>query len=70
MRTERVTDALKAAAVIRGGRPDGAVFHGDNGAHYVARDFAQVCEELGVVRSRGAVGPARTMPPRNRSTRA
>lgn len=56
MRTELVTDALKAAAAIRGGRLDGAVFHSDNGAQYVARDFAQVCEELGVVRSRSAVG--------------
>lgn len=55
MRTELVTDALKAAA-IRGGRLDRAVFHSGNGAQYVERDFAQVCEELGVVRSRGAVG--------------
>lgn len=56
MRTELVTDALKAAAAIRGGRLDRAVFHSGNGAQYVERDFAQVCEELGVVRSRGAVG--------------
>lgn len=56
MRTELVTDALKAAAAIRDGRLDGAVFHSDHGAQYVARDFAQVREELDVVRSRGAVG--------------
>lgn len=41
---------------MRGGRLGGAVFHSDNGAQYVARDFEQVCEEMGVVRSRGAVG--------------
>lgn len=57
MRTELVTDALKAAAAARGaGGLHGAIFHSDNGAQYVSKEFAQVCSELGVTRSRGAVG--------------
>ncbi|WKK21351.1 IS3 family transposase [Streptomyces olivoreticuli] len=57
MRTELVTDALRAAAAARGaGGLRGAVFHSDNGAQYVSKEFAQVCSELGVTRSRGAVG--------------
>ncbi|MZG12601.1 IS3 family transposase, partial [Streptomyces sp. SID5914] len=56
MRTELITDALKAAAATRGGRLAGAIFHSDNGAQYVAKDFARTCDELGVIRSRGAVG--------------
>jgi transposase InsO family protein len=56
MRTELVTDALRAAARTRGGTLDGAIFHSDNGAQYASKDFANVCRELGVTRSRGAVG--------------
>ncbi|GAA2467237.1 IS3 family transposase [Streptomyces mauvecolor] len=57
MRTELVTDALRAAAAARGaGGLRGAVFHSDNGAQYGSKEFAQVCSELGVIRSRGAVG--------------
>jgi transposase InsO family protein len=56
MRTELVTDALKAAARTRGGSLDGAIFHSDNGAQYASKEFANVCRELGVTRSRGAVG--------------
>jgi transposase InsO family protein len=56
MRTELVTDALKAAAAARGGRLDGAIFHSDNGSQYVSKEFADVCRELGATRSRGAVG--------------
>ncbi|KSZ55928.1 integrase [Rhodococcus pyridinivorans KG-16] len=57
MRTELVTDALRAAAAARGAAGlDGAIFHSDNGAQYVSQDFAAVCRELGVTRSRGAVG--------------
>jgi transposase InsO family protein len=56
MRTELVTDALKAAAGARGGNLRGAVFHSDNGAQYASKEFAQVCKDLGVIRSRGAVG--------------
>ncbi|WP_327129621.1 IS3 family transposase [Streptomyces sp. NBC_01727] len=57
MRTSLVTDALRAAARARGGDGlRGAIFHSDNGAQYVSKEFAQVCSELGVTRSRGAVG--------------
>ncbi|EGX54745.1 putative transposase orfB for insertion sequence element [Streptomyces zinciresistens K42] len=56
MRTELVTDALRAAARTRGGTLDGAIFHSDNGAQYASKEFADVCRELGVTRSRGAVG--------------
>lgn len=55
MRTGLVTDALKMAAATRGGL-DGAVFHSDHGAQYTSREFAAVCEELGVTQSMGAVG--------------
>ena len=57
MRTELITDALKAAAAARGaGGLHGAIFHSDNGAQYASKEFAQVCGDLGVIRSRGAVG--------------
>ncbi|GGV01904.1 transposase [Streptomyces albospinus] len=57
MRTFLVTDALRAAAAARGvGGLRGAIFHSDNGAQYVSKEFALVCSELGVTRSRGAVG--------------
>ena len=57
MRTGLVTDALRAAAAVRGAAGlHGAIFHSDNGAQYASTDFAEVCRELGVTRSRGAVG--------------
>lgn len=57
MRTELVTEALRAAASVRGPVGlDGAIFHSDNGAQYASTGFAEVCRELGVTRSRGAVG--------------
>jgi transposase InsO family protein len=56
MRTDLVTDALRAAAATRGGNLQGAIFHSDNGAQYVSKQFAELCDNLGVTRSRGAVG--------------
>lgn len=57
MRTELVTDALRAAAAARGAEGQrGVIFHSDNGAQYVSKEFAQVCSDLSVTRSRGAVG--------------
>ncbi|ELB89049.1 putative transposase orfB for insertion sequence element [Rhodococcus wratislaviensis IFP 2016] len=57
MRTELVTDALRAAAACRGAAGlDGSIFHSDNGAQYASAEFAELCCELGVTRSRGAVG--------------
>ncbi|MFG6202709.1 IS3 family transposase [Nonomuraea sp. JJY05] len=55
MRTELVTDALRAAAATRGGL-HGAIFHADHGAQYTSAEFAKVCAELGVRQSMGAVG--------------
>ncbi len=55
MRTELVTDALTAAAAQRGSLA-GAIFHGDHGAQYTSRAYADLCDRLGVIRSMGAVG--------------
>ncbi|WP_408022603.1 transposase [Streptacidiphilus albus] len=55
MRTDLVADALRMAARGRGGL-DGAVFHSDHGAQYGSRAFAELCSDLGVTRSMGAVG--------------
>ncbi|GLW75507.1 transposase [Kitasatospora phosalacinea] len=55
MRTVLVTDALRMAAATRGGL-DGAVFHSDHGAQDGSRAFADLCADLGVTRSMGAVG--------------
>jgi transposase InsO family protein len=55
MRTDLVTDALSAAAATRGSLA-GAVFHSDHGAQYSARAYAELCEQLEVTRSMGAVG--------------
>jgi len=55
MRTDLVSDALRAAAQQRG-TLRGAVFHSDHGAQYGSRDYAKLCRHLGVTRSMGAVG--------------
>ena len=55
MRTELVADALNAAAALRGSLA-GAVFHADHGSQYTSRDFAQLCQVLGVTQSMGGVG--------------
>lgn len=55
MRTELVSDALLAAARQRGSLA-GAVFHSDHGAQYASKDYAALCERLGVRRSMGKVG--------------
>jgi transposase InsO family protein len=55
MRTELVTDALKAALADRG-TLRGAVFHADHGAQYTSKDLAKLCTQLGVTQSLGAVG--------------
>ena len=55
MRTELVTDALRATAATRGSL-DGAIFHSDHGAQYTSAEFAKACTELGVRQSMGAVG--------------
>lgn len=55
MRTELVEDALHAAAATRGSLA-GAIFHSDHGSVYTSRAYAQLCDQLGVTRSMGAVG--------------
>ncbi|MGW2573104.1 IS3 family transposase [Streptomyces sp. NPDC001537] len=55
MRTDLVADALRMAARTRGGL-DGSLFHSDHGAQYGSRAFADLCTQLGVTRSMGAVG--------------
>lgn len=55
MRTELVSDALRAARRTRGGLA-GAIFHSDHGAQYTSKEFAELCAELGVTQSMGAVG--------------
>lgn len=55
MRTELVADAIRMAAATRGSL-SGAIFHSDHGAQYGSKEFADLCRELGVTRSMGAVG--------------
>ncbi len=55
MRTDLVADALRMAARTRGGLDD-SVFHSDHGAQYGSRAFAELCDQLKVTRSMGAVG--------------
>lgn len=55
MRTDLVTDALHAAARTRGSL-DEAIFHSDHGSVYTSRAYAQLCDDLGVTQSMGAVG--------------
>ena len=59
MRTTLVEDALKSAAATRGSLTRGlagAVFHSDHGSVYTSKDYANLCAELEVTQSMGAVG--------------
>jgi transposase InsO family protein len=55
MRTTLVTDALKAALADRGSLR-GAIIHADHGAQYTSKDYAKLCDQLGVTLSLGGVG--------------
>jgi len=55
MRTDLITTALLDAASTRGNLT-GAIFHGDHGAQYTSRAYAELCTKLGVRQSMGAVG--------------
>src|SRR4051794_30952975 len=55
MRTSLVADALKVALADRGSLR-GAIFHGDHGAQYTSKDYAVLCDQLGVTLSLGGVG--------------
>jgi transposase InsO family protein len=57
MRTELCTDALDAAAMVRGrGRFAGTVLHSDHGCQYTSEDFRARCAALGIMQSMGSVG--------------
>ena len=57
MRAELCTDALRAAALTRGGDAlAGAIFHSDHGCQYTSSEYRLLCEELGIVQSMGSVG--------------
>jgi transposase InsO family protein len=55
MRTSLVADALKVALADRGSLR-GAIFHADHGTQYTSKDYAQLCDQLGVTLSLGGVG--------------
>ena len=55
MRTDLIVDALSMARDARGSLA-GAIFHSDHGSQYSSKAFAQICAELGVTQSMGAVG--------------
>src|SRR3954451_21901248 len=55
MRTTLVTDALKATLADRGSLR-GAIIHADHGAQYTSKDYAKLCDHLGVTLSLGSVG--------------
>lgn len=55
MRTDLVADALRAAAQDRNGL-GGVVFHSDHGSQYTSKEFAALCDRLGVTQSMGMVG--------------
>jgi len=55
MRTTLVTDALKATLADRGSLR-GAIIHADHGAQYTSKDYAKLCDQLGVTLSLGGVG--------------
>jgi transposase InsO family protein len=52
MRTDLITDALRAALVTRKPAP-GVIFHSDRGCQYTSREFAKFCTTNGVTRSMG-----------------
>jgi putative transposase len=57
--TELVSDAIKIAAAVRGGREriDGVIFHTDRGSTYTATSFTNLCaDRLGIRQSMGRVG--------------
>ncbi len=56
MRAELVGNALDAAVWIRGGEVTGVVFHSDRGTQYTSAEFAELCEEHGVLQSVGRTG--------------
>jgi hypothetical protein len=57
LRTELVSDALRAAAATRGRvRLDGLIFHSDHGCQYTSDEFRLLSTDLRVTQSMGTVG--------------
>jgi transposase InsO family protein len=56
MRASLCSDALLAAAGLRGRALAGATFHSDRGCQYTSGDYAIVCQRLGITQSMGSVG--------------
>ena len=56
MRTELVADALTMAAGVRGGVPNGIIFHGDRGAQYMSREYRGLIEAFEMRQSVGRTG--------------
>ncbi len=56
LRAELVGDALDAAVWVRGGDVTGVVFHSDRGTQYTSSEFADLCDQHGVLQSVGRTG--------------
>lgn len=57
LRTELCTDALEAAAMVRGrGDFTGTVLHSDHGCQFTSDRFRRCCRRLRIVQSMGTVG--------------
>jgi putative transposase len=56
LRTELASVALKMAVATRGGVIDEVIFHSDRGCQYTSGEYRDLCGNLNVVQSMGAVG--------------
>jgi transposase InsO family protein len=56
LRTELASTALQMAVGTRGGDVTAVVFHSDRGCQYTSGEYRELCADLGVVQSMGAVG--------------
>lgn len=54
--TSLVERALRMAYILRGGGPEGAVFHADRGTQYTSTQLNDVCTGLGIRQSVGRTG--------------
>ncbi len=56
MRTELIAEALSMAARRSRFRPGETIFHSDRGSQYLSAEFADLAQQLGVIRSVGRTG--------------
>ena len=54
--TYLVQRALRMAHTLRGGVPDGLVFHADRGTQFTSEKLWEVCRNLGIAQSVGRTG--------------